>query len=329
MARQKYCMCWNRQKCTTKPHRSLFPSLTRDCIMMNPSTMNNRAATPTRNTGHSSRPPVTEWIPRTPASKAAARKRRKGVSTMPRLTPSPLPMLRRHPSHGNSCRTTSSPSTGDRFIPNRAKMNMDLCSASILSAEKRRVESIGKAADRQRCKRDVDNCDDNSITPPQTPYSEPESALQAEFHRRMKAALFDIPLERLEQIQRSKIPATRNSSSNKDPTMCTIEIIVAPNLSTNNLSDENDLSYLAYVSLPELEADDDASPAPSIRRHVSETNLLSFSSNRRDNSSSSSIPDPTIMTSFMFFNDQLQNRHMETSCPWLAMMLPAMACSLL
>ena len=103
---------------------------------------------------------MTEWIPRTPASKAAARKRQMGINTMPRLTSkaqSPM-MLPRQSSFGSgNRRITESPSYGDRFIPNRAKMNMDLCTASMLSAEKRRMASIGKAAARQRRKLSMDD----------------------------------------------------------------------------------------------------------------------------------------------------------------------------
>lgn len=217
------------------------------------------------------------------------------MNTMPRLTSKAAsPMLRRQVSQGSAGpHTTSSPSTGDRFIPNRAEMNVDLCSASILSAEKRRMESIGKAAARQRRKLDAENSSDSDTNSPQTPHSEPESTLQAEFHRRMKAALFDIPLDRLEPVRSTPVTPSRNSSNNKERATDTIESIVAPNLSSSiSLPDPSDLSYLAYASLPELEADDQNRAASTTQRHVSETSLLSFRSNRSDNHSHSSISDP-------------------------------------
>lgn len=242
--------------------------------------MSNRNST-------SPRSHATEWIPRTPASKAAARKRQMGISTMPRLTSraqSPM-MLPRQSSFGSGGRgITDSPSYGDRFIPNRAKMNLDLCTASMLSAEKRRMESIGKAAARQRRKLSADDVDEDNDTPLQPSHSEPDSTLQAEFNRRIKAALFDIPLERLEPILVSQ------RTSNDKKVNGTLESIVAPNFSSRNLPETSDLSYLAYASLPELEAEDDA--VPLTRRHVSETNLMSFSNNRDNGYSNSSIPDP-------------------------------------
>lgn len=257
-------------------------------------TMSNQNATPPRNRPTPSRGHVTEWIPKTPASKAAARKRRYGVNTMPRLTSkTQSPMLRRQASLGKSGhRATSSPSTGDRFIPNRAKMNVDLCSASMVSAEKRRMESITMAAARQRRKLDDENSDDSS-SPTRTPHNEPESMLQAEFHRRMKAALFDIPLDRLEQVRSTPVTPSKNTSkNNRESTNRTVESIVAPNLSSNHLSDTSDLSYLAYASLEELEADDDSKIGSRATRSVSETSLMSFSSNRGDENSRSNITDP-------------------------------------
>lgn len=212
---------------------------------------------------------------------------------MPRLTSkSASPILHRQASLGSGSRTTSSPSTGDRFIPNRAKMNMDLCSASMLAAEKRRMESIGKAAARQRRKLDNEDNDDSSTSPPRTPHTEPESTLQAEFHRRMKAALFDIPLDRLQQstpVTPSKLPA------NKEPSRGTLESIVAPNLLSSNRPDVDtiDLSYLAYASLQELEDEDENNNATNpTKRTVSESSLLSFSSNRSDENARSNPVDP-------------------------------------
>jgi len=127
------------------------------------------------------------WIPRTPGSKSISRTGREHPRTMPRLTSSSSPMLHRQQSQG---RSLVSPATGDRFIPNRGNMNMDLCRASVLSAEKRRLESIGKAAVRARRRRldQLHDAAEESSAQPQVPsQDEPESRLQTEFHRRMKA----------------------------------------------------------------------------------------------------------------------------------------------
>jgi hypothetical protein len=177
-------------------------------------------------------------------------------------------MLRRDQSLGCARRSHASPVYGDRFVPNRANMNMDLCSASVLTAEKRRLESIGKAAARQRRKDD----DDGSSPPPLTPQPEPETRLQAEFHRRMKAALFDIPLDRLETERRIRVSLSSCKSASKENSNSsngTLESIIAPNISSSTARNPSDLSYLAYASLPELEEEDkdDVNGTPT-RRHT-------------------------------------------------------------
>jgi cell division cycle protein 20 (cofactor of APC complex) len=197
-------------------------------------------------------------------------------------------MLRREHSLGSARRSQISPAHGDRFIPNRANMNTDLCRASVLTAEKRRLETIGKAAARHRRKMG-DKGDDGSSTSPRTSQPEPETRLQAEFHRRMKAALFDVPLDRLDTERRTPVSSSYKSASKENSNSTgTLESIIAPNLLSGTAHNPSDISYLAYASLPELEAehDEDVDGTPT-RRQVSESSLMSFSSDRRVNGRSS------------------------------------------
>ena len=136
-----------------------------------------------------------EWIPKTPASKAAARKRLDGVRTMPNLS-TLLSTPQRSTQKAKKRHAQSSPAFGDRYIPNRANMDMDRCSASIRAGEKRRIEVLPKAATARRRKlagNDIRG-DGNDDVPPV-----PVSQRQVEFNRQMEAVLFNIPPERLER----------------------------------------------------------------------------------------------------------------------------------
>jgi hypothetical protein len=175
-------------------------------------------------------------------------------------------------------------------------MNMDLCRASVLTAEKRRLETLGKVGARQRRKMS-DNGDVGSSTSPQTPQPEPETRLHAEFHQRMKAALFDVPLDRLETERRTPVPISCKSACKENSNSTgTLESIVAPNLSSGGVRNQSDLNYLAYASIPELEAEDDGDvDGTPTRRPMSESSLMSFRSDRRvigRSSARTPCPDP-------------------------------------
>ena len=212
----------------------------------------NMNGTPPRNAAASKRPPVTCWIPRTPASKSAARGGQSSARTVPRLT-SPSPILRREQVLGSARHSMVSPSPGDRFICNHGKMNMEQCRASVLPTKKRRMESIGKAATRRR-RRLNGSADPNATAPLQAPQTEPETLLQAEFPRHMKVASFVIPLDRLEMERTAPAPSSRESSDNNSNSSGTLDSIVAPTLSSRSVREPNDVRYLAYATAPELEA---------------------------------------------------------------------------
>lgn len=128
-------------------------------------------------------------------------------------------------------------------------MNMDLCRSSVLTAEKRRLESLEKAAARQRRRAGENGCPTPS-SPTRMLQEDQGSALQTEFWRRMKSALLDIPIDEL--VQCGAAASTKRMAS----------------------CQRHDFRNLAYASLPELEAEvEDLSPESFLE---SESRLLSF-----------------------------------------------------
>lgn len=88
--------------------------------------------------------------------------------------------------HNRTCEK-SPQCSGDRFIPNRAHMHMDLCRASIESAEKARFAAIDKQASGWRSNRENrDPSDELRVS------REDVTPLQAEFRNRMRDALLNI-----------------------------------------------------------------------------------------------------------------------------------------
>ena len=173
---------------------------------------------------------------------------------------------------------------GDRFIPNRSEMNMDLCRASILAGEKRRMECMAAARQRRRLDNNStgnDATDDDS--PPPTPQRPTMTPLQAEFNRRMKAALFDIPLDRLEKYRPSPVSVS-SSRSDEGP----MNLLSARSTRSNS----NDVRDLAYASIPELEAAAgiDASATYSGSDYSDDMPLMSFGSSSTRTRSRAHMP---------------------------------------
>jgi len=87
----------------------------------------------------------------------------------------------------NQCRTNDkSQCSGDRFIPNRAQMHMDLCRASVESAEKYRLAAIDQEATGQRS-----NIENRDPSQEHRLKKEEVTPLQAEFRNRMRDALLN------------------------------------------------------------------------------------------------------------------------------------------
>jgi cell division cycle protein 20 (cofactor of APC complex) len=183
----------------------------------------------------------------------------------------------------------SSPAFGDRFIPNRANMDIDRCSASIRTGEKRRLDALPKAASARRRRHSERNQADEDPTSQPMPISQ----RQLEFNRQMEAVLFGIPRDRLEPAPASSSVARSDASS----AVSTFDSFISPNLTQ---STPRDPSNLAYATIPELleEANDSSD---TLRRHNNSENLLSFGSSNASGSSSAAarhnrtrprLPDP-------------------------------------
>ena len=173
----------------------------------------------------------------------------------------------RHATTMSSQNPSPSPAktASDRFIPNRSQLRLDLCRASVQSAEKRRMAAMEKMAEQIRQNGGTENGNPNSTgagnggtTTTVSPVrGENLTPLQSEFRRRMRGALLNVPLEDLARRRAetsSAYGATtssdadgRGSSSNRtgenDPSLW-------PRSSSGG---RNDLGNLAYAALPEFD----------------------------------------------------------------------------
>lgn len=210
-----------------------------------------------------------EWIPKTPASKSAARKRLDGVMTMPNLS-TLLSTPQRSTQMTKKRHAQSSPAFGDRYIPNRSNMDMDRCSASIQAGEKRRIDVLPKAATARRQKlagNDIRGQDNDDIP------TAPVSQRQVEFNRQMEAVLFNIPPERLERNENTVPSSTDGARSERSTTL--------------SFSTPQDPTSLVYSSIPELL--DEAKECEDPLRVRSTEPLLSFGSSNGGASGSSTV----------------------------------------
>ena len=170
------------------------------------------------------------------------------------------------PSSSSVAKPSPSPATtaSDRFIPNRSQLRLDLCRASVQSAEKRRMAAMEKMAEQIRQNGGAENGNPNggnnggasgSGTTVSPVRGENLTPLQSEFRRRMRGALLNVPLEDLARRRpqaSSSYGATsatnggssdNNRSGENDPSLW-------PRSSS---SGRNDLGNLAYAALPEFD----------------------------------------------------------------------------
>ncbi|KAL3905692.1 MAG: hypothetical protein SGILL_009577 [Bacillariaceae sp.] len=123
---------------------------------------------------------------RTP-SRTPSRNFRYGSHKKPRMSPSPT--ILRYPSSASQRVTPSSSGKGggggDRFIPSRRNMNMDVVRSTLLSADKRNRERNNRSED-----------DEEEEKARQSPA---ETPIQKEYKRRMMSSLCNIPLEALDE----------------------------------------------------------------------------------------------------------------------------------
>jgi cell division cycle protein 20 (cofactor of APC complex) len=151
-------------------------------------------------------------------------------SKTPYVTPLKTPSQRNRAAHSlvKSCRSTGrfrqmeSPFTpgrrandklddGDRFIPSRRHMNMDLCRHALKPGDKRSREAESSSSPQSRSKS-----------------SSEETPLKKEFKRRMLSSLCNIPLEKLdENAQPTGIFAFRGGSNQTRSTSDSVLQVVA------------------------------------------------------------------------------------------------------
>ena len=191
----------------------------------------------------------------------------------------------------------SSPSTsiGDRFIPNRSHMSIDLCRASVQSAEKRRMATMEKMAEQIRS--GENGSPQASMRQAVTAASASAAAqageftpLQVEFRRRMRGALFSVPLDALGHRGSIQGAASNNTESRSD----------ASSNRENYVMDREDMQNLAYAALPDGVEDEerDAATAGGTSGTGSMGRMLSFrSSSILDETFASTQSNPDMTAS--------------------------------
>jgi len=198
------------------------------------------------------------------------------------VTPTPGTPLSELSTNLNS-RASSTPSS-DRFIPNRADLRVNLCRASVLSADKARMDILNS----NKCHNE--NGDSNMGTPQSrrrsgsngrngSPNSrEVLSPIHSEFRRRMRGALLSLPLEerngsRRERLRRSASDNTsrRGGSGTEESTDTTDNELYneADLITGTNLS--NDPEYHPDPTVDSSDAAEDLGPGSGLK------NVLNFS----------------------------------------------------
>jgi len=137
----------------------------------------------------------------------------------------------------------------DRFIPNRSQMRVDLCRASILSADQRRIAAIEKKVTERSAGENGDP--NNSPRSPQNPAETASSSttgmltsLQSEFRARMRGALLSIPIDDVGSKTPNRSSSSRSTAGTGGETTTpaqTINGTVTPTLSSREYA--NNLAY--------------------------------------------------------------------------------------
>jgi cell division cycle protein 20 (cofactor of APC complex) len=115
---------------------------------------------------------------------------------------SPSPCLLRTPSRRSS--NTPSSYSGDRFIPSRRGMNVELCRRALLTGEKRQRSEDSDDSNVTTTTRNNNNNNNNNSASDEAPVPPPlqtpqETPVQKEFKRRMLSSLCNVPLESLNE----------------------------------------------------------------------------------------------------------------------------------
>lgn len=141
----------------------------------------------------------------------------------------------------------------DRYIPNRAAINVAMIGSSLRSAEKRRIDLTPKVYERQRSLT-LGRIPDESIVTNSPTSSPVETSDQAAFRQTMGAVLHNRPLEDFYQNREdfSTVQEARRSAATPSGLLS----IIHPNFKSDyqRAQERSDIaSYLAYSSVSSLE----------------------------------------------------------------------------
>ena len=229
------------------------------------------------------------------------------------VTPPSLTRSRRNDNNisQKTKRSSCHVSSGDRFIPNRSQMRVDLCRASLASAEKKRLNFI----ERKVTENDISMNDNgetgangssrsisvdstastssvggsaNDSSTGSTPNTSAEilTPIQSEYRARMRGALLSLPIDarsNLDSVFSTSTIGTGgggissgvgNAASVTSSTVMTSSLDA--NIITPRIPSRNDRSNLAYAYLPDSESE-----------NIVPNRMLSFSGNMTDGSFSS------------------------------------------
>mmetsp|Transcript_13874 Transcript_13874/g.29757 ORF Transcript_13874/g.29757 Transcript_13874/m.29757 type:complete len:828 (+) Transcript_13874:244-2727(+) len=239
--------------------------------------------------------------------------------------------------------------TSDRFIPNRSHLRVDICRASVESAERNLSATFDKMSRQRIClrrQRENDgnnangasnsNNNNNSPAAPSSPVvqdeqqlleqqynsvvADPTTPLQAEFRRRMRGALLNIPLDddfgsgglgrsgQFSAHSHSGLGMSASSSSwdnNPNPLLSSSSLENDPNIANISMggSLEEDVSSIVYGSYP-----DEYSGDGSFGINASNTNGGSSSAGNECGISCSSSSRPGVHRMLSFQGTAMTRR---------------------
>ena len=198
--------------------------------------------------------------------------------------------------------------SSDRFIPNRSNMRIDLCRASILSGEKRRLDFIEKTVTERsnssltsldstttssNTNSDSMNNSNSSIT------TEILTPIQSEYQARMRGALLSLPIETTHE--HDFISANNTNVENSE----NVQNAISPILNNESGRGQNGAN-LAYASIPQLQ-DENVGPSRilSFRGNLVDESYSSLSSGN-DASEYRTRTLPQVVTPDPFIHNQLR-----------------------
>ena len=184
-------------------------------------------------------------------------------------------------------------SSGDRFIPNRSQMRVDLCRSSMFSSEKKRLEFMDKKVKEYTNNNDLDTDNDSTNIDATNISNEILTPIQTEYRARMRGALLSLPVD-----TRNNSDSILNSSTNsrvrgRDVNSITSHSVADVTVPT--FSSWNERSNLAYANVPDLESE-----------NIAPSKFLSFSGNLTDGTFSSLSSEQNITPSKSKFIDRYE-----------------------